>query len=450
MSEELNIQITGNPFIDSGIYALATKLDKDISEITSEDLKKMSDEISKLYTIDAWKKNMYTLFPNSVLVNPASTNKPNLKEIYLDKLENLINSIGPIQDSGSCMGCGKRDAKDLFGKDAIPLTGSKSLINYFSFASLGADYCSLCALLIQFLPLTVYRCGGKMIILHSDSKKVMEFWAKRAIENIDLQFASGEFSGCYSQGITRPTNAIFNIISQVISSGRHWRRENPSFNFYHFTNYVQEPELDIYTLPKGVFTFLTEIPPDDWHNWGFIVKKAYRFVKWDKVESDEDYKNNPNSVYSNLLEGKSILKSFYTTKFKKNYCTWKLVKSYLKEVKNMDEKRIDVIKDVGDRLSEYIESNDSSKTLSSLEQASNYTNFRNILRKILKNKISMGDEELLFTFEEYVINLFPEGNITWRETQDLLLFRIYENLHKWLIENKYVEEITDDELLEED
>lgn len=90
------------------------------------------------------------------------------------------------------------------------------------------------------------------------------------------------------------------------------------------------------------------------------------------------------------------------------------------------------------------------KTLKELEMASNYNNFRNILRKILKNKINMGDEELLFTFDEYVISLFPEGNMTWRETQDLLLFRIYENLHDWLIENQYVEEVTEDEILEED
>ena len=449
MSEELNIQITGNPFVDSGIYALATKLKKNISEITLEDIEEQSLEISKLYTIESWKKNMYTLFPNSVLVNPASTNKSNLDELYLDKLNSLIDSIEPFQEEGSCMGCGRRNAEEVFGKDAIPLTGSKALTNYFSFANSGADYCSLCALMIQFSPLTIYRCGGKIIILHSNSKKVMKFWAKKAIDNIDQQWAAGEFSGCYNQGITRPTNAIFNIISQVISEGRNWRRENPSFNFYYFTNYVQEPDLDIYTLPNGVFTFLTEIPPDDWSNWNFIVKKAYS-VKWDKVESKDDYKNNPNSVYNNLLEGKSILKSFYTTKFKKAYCTWKLVKSYLKEVKNMDEKRIEVIKDVGDRLSDYIKDNDSSKTLTSLEHASNYNNFRNILRKILKNKISNGDDDLLFTFDEYVMYLFPEGNITWRETQDLLLFRMYENLHDWLIENEYIEEMSEEEILEED
>lgn len=282
MSESLDIQITGNPFIDSGIYALSVKLGKNISDLTRSDLKMESENISKLYTKTAWKKNMHTIFPNSVLVNPASTNKDNLKELYLENLIELIDSIEPIQDNGSCIGCGRRNVKEVFGKDAIPLTGSKSLINYFSFANSGADYCTLCALLIQFSPLIMYRCGGKMIVLHSDSSKVMKFWSNKAIENINLQIATGEFSGCYSNGITRPTNAIFNIISQVISSGRKWRRENPSFNFYYFTNFNQGAELDIYTLPKGVFSFLTEIPRDDWSNWSFIVKKSVSFCKLEK------------------------------------------------------------------------------------------------------------------------------------------------------------------------
>jgi len=446
----LELNITGNPFIDSGIFALKTKLKKDISDITIEDLKIEAENISKLYTKDGWKKNMHSIFPNSILVNPASTKKPNLKELYLENLNALIENIAPIQESGSCMGCGRRDSKEVFGKDAIPLTGSKSLLNYFSFANTGADYCSLCVLLIQFAPLVMYRCGGKMIVLHSNSEKVMRFWSREAIKNINVQIATGEYSGCYNKNITRPTNAIFEIIASVIESQDRWKGENPSLNFYYFTNYNQGPELDIFTLPTKVFNFLTEIPLEDESNWRFIVKKSYRFVKWEKIEKEEEYKNNPNRVYENLINGKSILKSFYSTKFKKTYCSWKLVNSYMREVRNMDEKRIEVIKNVGDRLSDYIKDNDSRKTLNKLEQASNYNNFRNELRKVLTKKIKNKDEELLFTFDEYTLDLFPEGNKTWRETQDLLLFRIYENLHDWLIENEYIEEKSEDEILEED
>ena len=58
MSKNLELIITGNPFIDSGIYALKIKLNKDISQITIDDLKNESKEISKLYTNESWKKNI--------------------------------------------------------------------------------------------------------------------------------------------------------------------------------------------------------------------------------------------------------------------------------------------------------------------------------------------------------------------------------------------------------
>ena len=450
MNNDLELSITGNPFVDSGIFALKNRLKKDISNITVDDLKVECQKISDLYVTKAWQTNMYTFFPNSVLVHNRTKDDPNLNKLYLEKLNDLIEAIGPKQNSGSCMACGRYDATDNYVRDYIPLTGSNSLLNYFSYANTGADYCPLCTLLVQFSPLVMYRCGGKMIALHSDSLKVMDFWSKKAINDVDFQISSGEYAGCYNKGITKPTNAIFEIIANVIESSDRWRGENPSLNFYYFTNYNQGAELDIFSLPTEVFNFLTEIPLDDKSNWKFIVKKSYRFVKWDKVENEEDYKNNPNTIYENLLAGKSILKSFFSVKYKRTYCSWKLVNSYMREVWNMDEKRINVIKDVGDRLSDFIKNNDSRKTLSDLEQASNYNNFRNVLRKVLVKKIKNNDDELLFTFDEYTLNLFPEGNMTWRETQDLLLFRIYENLQEWLVEKDYVEEVSEDELLEED
>ena len=451
MSVELDIQITGNPFIDSGIYALKTKLGKDLSEITIQDLKDEINNISKIYVNDAWIKNTHNIFPNSTLINNAI--KGDRREKYVELFHLLIDNIDDISSNGSCIGCGRRNVNTVRTKSFIPLTGSGALKNYFSFADEGAGYCDLCVVLIQFLPLILYSCPqknkGNFLLFHSNSEKAMNLWSKLAIKNINNQIALGKYTGCYNEGLTNPTNAVFEIIAQVISLSDFWDDESPSLNFYYFNNYNQTPYLEIYSLPTNVFSFLTEIPLEDYKNWKFIIKKSYKYVKWDKVDNVDDYKNNPNAIYNNLLNGKSILRSFYNAKFKKTYCSWKLVKSYMGEVWNMDEKRIEVIKDVGDRLSKYIKDYNRVKSLNDLELASNYNHFRNILRKILKNKINNGDEELLFTFDEYVLNLFPEGNMTWRETQDLLLFRIYENLHDWLIENKYVEEVTEEELLEE-
>lgn len=115
----------------------------------------------------------------------------------------------------------------------------------------------------------------------------------------------------------------------------------------------------------------------------------------------------------------------------------------------MDEKRVETIKNVGDELAEYIKASDDIKTLNKLETASNYKNYRNLLRIIIKKRIENGAESPLFTFDDYVNNLFPEGNLTWRETQDLILFRIYEVLHDWIIQQGISEElVTENEEME--
>ena len=112
----------------------------------------------------------------------------------------------------------------------------------------------------------------------------------------------------------------------------------------------------------------------------------------------------------------------------------------------MDKKKIDAIKKVGNKLANYIESMDDMKTLNKLEMASNYKSFRNILRIIIKKRISNGIENPLFTFDDYVTYLFPEGNLTWRETQDLILFRIYEKLQPWIIQQGNQSELESQEL----
>ena len=443
MSDSLNLKYTGNVFVDSGIYALVSNFNIDVEEININHIKQLSQKISELYVNPVWNKNMHSIFPNSVLVHNAI--KGDREELYFEHLNSIIEEITPILEKGDCIACGCRNSINALQKNSVPMSGSGSLRNYFSFANEGVDYCPLCAVLIQFSPLVMYRSGGKMILLHSNSHKVMKYWAKKAKDNIDKQVVSGEYTGCFNEGFTNPTNAVFRIIQKILFSyDERWVDENPSLNFYYFTNYNQGPDLDIFNVPTPVFRFLAYIPSDEYSNWKNIVKSAYKYVKWDKVKEYDDYKNNTNEVYNRLLKNSSILRFFYNFKSKNALCSWNLVKYYMKEVRNMDEKRLNAIKGLGDNLSKYIKDNDSKKTLSSLENAQNYNSFRNILRKIIKNKIANGDGELLFTFDDYVSNLFPEGNLTWKETQDLLLFRIYENLHSWLIEMNYVDKEIDE------
>ena len=100
----------------------------------------------------------------------------------------------------------------------------------------------------------------------------------------------------------------------------------------------------------------------------------------------------------------------------------------------MEKKRVDAIRDLGDNLSEYIKE-DNKKTLNAIETAESYSNFLNILRKVMKDKVENGDDELLVTYDDLVNNICPDYKV-WKETRDLLLFRLYENLKDWIKENK--------------
>ncbi|NLJ39404.1 MAG: type I-B CRISPR-associated protein Cas8b1/Cst1 [Candidatus Atribacteria bacterium] len=430
---------TANPFVDAGIWAISERAKKKPNELNKADLKGIIDDVIKLYLTKKWSKNIYSVFPNNPITNPSVKNKD---ERYSALLNELIDGIGPLGNSGDCIACGKRDVQQRSGKDKIPLTGSGKLINYFSYGVEGADYCPACAFAVQFSPLIMYACG-KLLLIHSNSEKVMNIWSRKANKNINKQLSSGEITGCFNEKYTNPKNALFHIIQDIVLEyDVRWIDEAPSINCYHFTNYNQGPDLDIYYVPTSIFKFLAYVPQHEkYEDWLRIVRRGYRFVKWDEVKEENEYKNNPNRVYNNLLEGRSIIRFFIDRKNKEAIGGWDLLSSYLEEVRNMDEKRIKTIKKVGDELADYIKASDDIKTLKKLETASNYRNYRNLLRIIIKKRIENGAESPLFSFDEYVNNLFPEGNLTWRETQDLILFRIYEVLHDWIIQQGISEEL---------
>ena len=111
----------------------------------------------------------------------------------------------------------------------------------------------------------------------------------------------------------------------------------------------------------------------------------------------------------------------------------------------MNETRLLTLKRLGDAIAESIRLSGNTRRLRNLEIAKSYRELRNVLRFIIKDRIAQGLENPLFSLDEYVEHLFPEteGDFTeWSETRDLIVFRIYEVLHKWLMDKK--EEIAED------
>jgi CRISPR-associated protein Cst1 len=292
-------QFTGNPFVDAGIWAICEWCQKKRPEdLLKDDLRMIVEDIVPLYLTPAWSKGLYSIFPNNPITNPSVKDKKARMSKFLNE---LLREIAPatIDGSGNCISCGRKNVKTVRTKTEIPLLGSGSLINYFPNGQSGGDYCPACTFAVQFSPLILYSCV-KLLLLHSNSNKVMRYWARRAIQDIRRQILERDYGGCFNENFNNPRNALFHIIQDIVLGyDERWSDENPSITLYHFTNYNQGPDLDLYYVPTQVFRFLAYMRQHEkYPQWMQIVRRGYVRVDWDKIKEEEDYKNKTNIVYN--------------------------------------------------------------------------------------------------------------------------------------------------------
>ncbi len=411
--------LTGNPFVDAGTYVISELSRKRIEEIEVDDLRELYPKLIDVYFSNAWKKNLYSIFPNHPVTH--NTGSP---ERYEKFLEELIEDVKPINVSGSCVACGRRDKSDAggklgIGKHLVPLTGSADFVNFFPKAMLGLEMCSACLFAIQFMPIFLHQCGGKFLLMHSNSERVMRYWAKNCVAELDKQIALGSFTGCYSNDINNPVNSFFKSIEEmIVKYDEDWSHESVFIRFYYFSNYGQSPFVKIFDIPTPVFRFLA------------YVKQVNAYSEWKELVGRAYDRRGNNQIYERLLNGESIVRYFLRGN-REVFGDWNLLKFYLKEVEEMDEKRINAIREFADRIADLIYHLGDVKRLFQLETVRDYAGFRNVLRFLAKDAVRVGMKEPLVKFDEYVNLILPDGAVGWNEVRDLLLFRIYERLHDW-------------------
>ncbi|MFX0095300.1 MAG: hypothetical protein ACFFBD_26435 [Candidatus Hodarchaeota archaeon] len=107
--------------------------------------------------------------------------------------------------------------------------------------------------------------------------------------------------------------------------------------------------------------------------------------------------------------------------------------------------RIKVFQDLGDNIANIIKRENDDRLLKKIEYARSFNGFRFSLLQFNQKAIKIGLKQPLVTLETYFQDLFPKGHLSWKETRDILLFRIYEALHSWLIEQGYEVPDSDEE-----
>ncbi len=464
-------KLMGNLFVDAGVCGICEWLDgrPQPDEIKTEDLKMVLEEFVPMAA--NWEKWTSIFTRNHRLTNGREHDRvPKFKKRLLGYIDQAVE----LGQNGDCIGCGRRNVGSipLLDKTGVPLTGGKNS-NFFPVFSEGASYCPACCFAIQFLPFSLVatgKNGGRFLMLHSQSWELMQIWTIRCIKSIRQQYSRQQSGGCFKPDYENSRNGLFYMVREMINELKEMQLyadivdENVSMEVYSFTNNNQFPDVEIFYIPSSVFQFLCDAEQNTYKKaWHEVVRSGYKTGK-----SEKDFRKTRNLVYEYLLENRSIRSFFLNRRTQKILGNWELLSLYLQEVRKMKPARLEKIKQVGDLIAESIHKSGrrGENRLREFADAKTYAECRNVLLRIIEDRIRQKEPQPLFSFEECMEHLFIssedtlswsdelddreldddqieqlthsiDDNVTfWRETRDLLLFRIYEKLHSWLTEQE--------------
>lgn len=450
LQEEPIWDTTGNPFVDMGQEMMATLAGADSArELTPADVKSLFSRLTKLYLQEGWSKSLFTVFPNSKLNNPSIKDKTkaygNLLEEWFAKISTDSQPIGVCALSG-------RAAHIKVAKTYLPMSDFEGG-NFQSGNDDGMLLNAGVALALHFFPLGAVKVGKMIALPHFSHDDVQFLWATDC-EKYLVQSELLTKHGLNDFGISKSTNAFFHLVQLMLSKYQDEDIPDASVTLYLFNNFNQvdyKAAIELHYMPLNVFKFIhAAMGASTEKAWRMVVRRGYLYAKED--DPDDKIVNYSNQVYESLLAGRSISRFFVVIRERRatvrGHTGWTLYRSYLREVKGMEQRRLDSLRDLGDRLAPLVQAR--PRRLLALERAKSRGALTGVLYRLAKDALDAQAEPLI-TFEQLVNDVFPHdiAYSDWREVKYLLLFRIYEQLHDVMKDNDAFQSDDDPELPEE-
>ncbi len=475
---------TGDVYVDVGLATILAFCNKvDPAQLNADDFNTIADWIAENYIRDPLKSFLTVAFTsNAWFSQPSFTPEKRRERGQL----HLYGWQKPDEAGERCVFTGLPVAADalsdklMAGRAAraqIPLTQGDEDINFYPYGDSGLPISGEALLCLQAFPLGCAKVQGRLLAVHASHPAVTLGFAKAFLEinrkGVQLAQQAGETKlpeSNYGKG-----TLLIDTLLKVLHEARFMGEASApvSLTAYHLTN-GQAPEIDILPLPLGVTSFLVKANMAQYGvQWQRIVNAAWqrepdedgtKAGKGGKTKAPavpkkpvvrrnylyEDVLRLPDDaarflrVYflrhvprqKRALEGDP--RSSYSTRAEASLVSWELTALFLKEVMTMDKTRIDHIKNLGDRLADYVAGENDRKFFATFYSVNRYSLLRNALIKANLQAVRKGEKELI-TFDQY-IEIFEEGEELarkdWALARDLVLIRMIERLAgTWLRQN---------------
>lgn len=483
------LRYTGHPIVDVGMATIAAFVKKrKVSTVTQDDLDKVADYIEQQYVVNPLKSFLTVAFPNSGFTQPAYEKAPD-KRIEYARLVSRGYCAGVPQGEERCVFTGfpsmgiKLTGEEKPGRafrQHIPLLTGEGVINFHPGGDTGLPVSGVALLCIQSFPLGCAKCGGRLLAVHSDNEDITYEFAKAFLEENRKAINLAQLSG--DKKMPEAKRSAKTLLVETFLKVEQMRkdaaeeREPSSVTAYHLSNSGQSnpldqknPPLAIYYLPLEMTAFLSRaISPDYRDAWQALTQRAWQLAKPKKRRkgnTSEGINNNnepkQNFLYEDLFGlpenvaafiqryflripqrygGENDPRQTYRTKDELHLISWKLTELFMERMMGMDKERIRQVRELGDRLAAYVDTQNDRRFFMNFFAEQNYSNFRTNLIKVNINHVKRGNSPLI-TLEPY-IEIFEDGEeierSNWRLARDLVLIRMIEQLYNtgWLGKNQ--------------
>jgi hypothetical protein len=278
-----SISLTGNPFVDTGLAAIANLagLDK-IGELSLDHLFKVHRDGRKLATWNSELKSFTMFFTtNSLLTQPSIRDKQKRIEQYSQITTALLHNIGRETVPRRCESCGHKMSLDLdatvrdairegeglrrerfIGRDWFPLAGSMgSDAQSLPSASRSPALCALCLFAVHYAPLLSVLYEGRLAVFSSTSELFWYTFISNMHEQVSkrIHVAKNFETLGKREGTVGMVRALMSTFEKLEMSAS--MREIPHDTVMHvwqFSN-AQTQDCRVREIPNDVLRFLHRV-----------------------------------------------------------------------------------------------------------------------------------------------------------------------------------------------
>ena len=444
INKEWLIQTTGDPFADVG----GIVIQKLWEQFPEKPILELIEDMARIY-VNHWSGKIHPFFLNSTITQPAFKGERKITET-MKFYKGLITNELPNEE-GYCRILGEHTQLFTAGRDNHILSGSGTFTNFHHCFQGGVMLSKEVLIRTFFVPFGTALLSDKIALLTSNEPAVTKLFVEKIIQENQDKIGKRNAEGVLRSTFNKPANALFEFANHCINQIRD--KENITLNLFHFTNFGAAPEVQLYTLPSKVYKFYSWVRNSrkETVGWKAFIRGHYRNTKLKELTYNSEtelfeYKNKKiqetadfeifktwhNPVLNNLLHGKSIL-GYILNWSRKHSFNLTILKTYLTYIRNMNAITLDKIERIADFIlkekNEAKEVDKIKKLVSKISGFDDAYSFKRFLVSLQKNNHWNQAEDALFSMEDYVKYLFPDG-VSWKETRMLLLICLYQKMHE--------------------